>query len=309
MKADSHSMTEAIESSEMSDYSKRVYQGVRVKHTVKDLLAEKRSRQTNGPRYSGRSTSPPPFVQMPGSHLLPSYYGMRRPFISDSDFCPSNKQFSPDMYSSSLAGKAVSSEPSSVSSYSTLIDSYYPDTFADYRSSATFSSPAGSFLPSTALSSLLPPFSGESSHLFLRDAWEQADPEPVPAVEPLCSESLAVMNVPASIPSPEPEGSPSQYRSPSHGSSMCPVSSSQPYTLQALEDAHYHALAPSSSYTVPPSSFTNLSYMSGDLASKMATDDGSESHAGLPQPGDPPSSWAKEDIVGSWSPYEIRRAY
>lgn len=34
------------------DYSKRVYQGVRVKHTVKDLLAEKRSRQTSGPRYS-----------------------------------------------------------------------------------------------------------------------------------------------------------------------------------------------------------------------------------------------------------------
>lgn len=35
-----------------AEYSKRVYQGVRVKHTVKDLLAEKRSRQTNGPRYS-----------------------------------------------------------------------------------------------------------------------------------------------------------------------------------------------------------------------------------------------------------------
>lgn len=34
------------------DFSKRVYQGVRVKHTVKDLLAEKRSQQTNGPRYS-----------------------------------------------------------------------------------------------------------------------------------------------------------------------------------------------------------------------------------------------------------------
>lgn len=39
------------------EYSKRVYQGVRVKHTVKDLLAEKRSRQTNGPRYSVSTTS------------------------------------------------------------------------------------------------------------------------------------------------------------------------------------------------------------------------------------------------------------
>lgn len=36
----------------LPECSKRVYQGVRVKHTVKDLLAEKRSRQTNGPRYT-----------------------------------------------------------------------------------------------------------------------------------------------------------------------------------------------------------------------------------------------------------------
>lgn len=34
------------------EYSKRVYQGVRVKHTVKDLLAEKRSRQTSGPCFA-----------------------------------------------------------------------------------------------------------------------------------------------------------------------------------------------------------------------------------------------------------------
>lgn len=34
-----------------AEYSKRVYQGVRVKHTVKDLLAEKRSRETSGPCY------------------------------------------------------------------------------------------------------------------------------------------------------------------------------------------------------------------------------------------------------------------
>lgn len=34
------------------DYSKRVYQGVRVKHTVKDLLAEKRSRQTSNTRLN-----------------------------------------------------------------------------------------------------------------------------------------------------------------------------------------------------------------------------------------------------------------
>lgn len=102
-----------------------------------------------------------------GSHMLPSYYGMRRPFISDSDFCPSTKQFSPDVYSSTLGGKPLGCEPSTMSSYSSLIDSYYPETFGDYRSAAAFSSSGGSFLPSSALSSLLPPFSGESSHLFL----------------------------------------------------------------------------------------------------------------------------------------------
>ncbi|MED6286971.1 hypothetical protein ILYODFUR_008294 [Ilyodon furcidens] len=142
-----------------TEYSKRVYQGVRVKHTVKDLLAEKRSRQTNGSRYNGGSTTPPSFVQMPGSHMLPSYYSMRRPFISDSDFCTSTKQFPPDVYSST--------SPSTMTSYSSLIDSYYPETFGDYRSAATFSSSGSSFLPSTAISSLLPPFSGESPHLFL----------------------------------------------------------------------------------------------------------------------------------------------
>ncbi|KAH0623317.1 hypothetical protein JD844_031525 [Phrynosoma platyrhinos] len=35
-----------------ADYGKRIYQGVRVKHTVKDLLAEKRSRQTSNSRLN-----------------------------------------------------------------------------------------------------------------------------------------------------------------------------------------------------------------------------------------------------------------
>ncbi|XP_047449155.1 uncharacterized protein C11orf53 homolog [Mugil cephalus] len=295
-----------------TEYSKRVYQGVRVKHTVKDLLAEKRSRQTNGPRYSGGSTTPPSFVQMPGSHMLPSYYGMRRPFISDSEFCPSTKQYSPDVYSSTLGGKSLGCEPSSMASYSSLIDSYYPETFGDYRSAATFSSSGGSFLPSSALSSLLPPFSTEPSHLFLRDSWEQSVPEPASQVEPLCSESLAPVSVPPSMPSPEPPGSPSQYRSPSRGSSMGPVSSGQPYTLHPLEDAHYHPLTTSSSYPIPSSTFSCPSYMSSpvsDLVSKIVTEEATDAHSSLPASADPHSSWAKEDGVNSWSPYEIRRAY
>ncbi|XP_026220946.1 uncharacterized protein C11orf53 homolog [Anabas testudineus] len=289
-----------------TEYSKRVYQGVRVKHTVKDLLAEKRSRQTNGPRYSGGSTTPPSFVQVPGSHMLPSYYGMRRPFISDSDFCPSTKQFSPDVYSSTLGGKPLGCEPSSMSSYSSLIDSYYPETFGDYRSAAAFSSSGGSFLPSSALSSLLPPFSGESSHLFLRDSWDQSVPEPVSQVEALCPDNLASISVPPSMPSPEPPSSPSQYRAPSRGSS-----SGQAYTLHPLEDAHYHPLTTSSSYPIPSSTFPCPPYMSSsvsDLVSKMVTEEG-DGHGSLPPSSEAHASWAKDDGVSSWSPYEIRRAY
>ncbi|KAF7647192.1 hypothetical protein LDENG_00176070 [Lucifuga dentata] len=76
---------------------------------------------------------------MPGSHMLPGYYGMRRPFISDADFCPSAKQFSSDVYPSTLGGKALGCEPP-MTGYSSLIDSYYPETFGDYRSAAAFSS-------------------------------------------------------------------------------------------------------------------------------------------------------------------------
>lgn len=97
--------------------------------------------------------------------MLPSYYGMRLPVISDSDFCPSAKQFSPDVYSSTFGGKPLGSECTSYSS--SLIDAYYPESFGDYRSTAGFSSSGGSYLPSSSLSTLLPPFSGESSHLFL----------------------------------------------------------------------------------------------------------------------------------------------
>lgn len=297
-----------------TDFSKRVYQGVRVKHTVKDLLAEKRSRQTSGPRYSGGSTTPPSFMQMSGSHVLPGYYGMRRPF--DSDFCSSSKQFSPELYSAGLGAKALGCEGSSVSSYSPFIDSYYPDTFGDYRTASAFSSSSGSFLPSSALtssaltssalSSLLP-FSGESSHLFLRDSWEQPVSEPVSQVDPLCGEALAPVSVPAS--SPEAPSSPSQYRPPSRGSALAPLS--QSYTLHPLEDAHYHSLTPSSAAAAGSSPYSGASYAcppyisTPELMSKIS--DEGEGHS-LP-PGDAHPPWAKDDPVSAWSPYEVRRSY
>lgn len=276
--------------------------------------------------------------------MLPSYYGVRRPFISDSDF--SNKQFSPDVYSTTLAGKPLSCESAAMSGYPSLIDSYYPEAFGDYRSATAFSSPGGSFLPPSALSSLLPSYGGESSHLFLvgrvrlrgekrnrrssekprtrwplsslpdvsslisrlfqRDSWDQSVPEPVSQVEPLCTSSLA--SVPPSMSSPDPPGSPSQYRSPSRSSSM----SAQPYTLHPLEDAHYHSLTPSTSYPLPSTSFPCPPYTGspiGDLVSKMVTEETTEGQVGLSADGEGHPCWPKEDGMNSWSPYEVRRAF
>lgn len=98
--------------------------------------------------------------------MLPGYYGMRRPFISDSEFCHPGKQFSPEVYPSSLGGKALPTDPSSVAGYSSLIDSYYPESFGDYRNTA-FSSAGSSIFPSSALSTLLPPPFPGDSHFIL----------------------------------------------------------------------------------------------------------------------------------------------
>ncbi|XP_077468107.1 POU domain class 2-associating factor 2 [Stigmatopora argus] len=283
-----------------TEYSKRVYQGVRVKHTVKDLLAEKRSRQTNAPRYSSGSTTPPSFVQMSGSHMLPSYYGMRRPFISDSDFGPSTKQFSSDVYPSTYGGRTLGCDKSGFS----LIDTYYADTFSEYRNNAAnFSSSGGSFLPSSALSSLLPPpFTGESSHVYMRDSWEQSVPEPVPQAELLCPDNLASVSVPSS----DSQGSPSH---PSQGSSMGLASSSQSYTLHSLEDANYYLLTSTNSYAAPPSTFPSPAYMNSDPVSKIVTEDAVDSHSGLPLNVEAHTCWDKDDTVSAWSSYELRRAF
>ncbi|KAI1893465.1 hypothetical protein AGOR_G00124000 [Albula goreensis] len=279
-----------------TEYSKRVYQGVRVKHTVKDLLAEKRSRQTNVPRYSGgTSSSQPAFVQMPGSHMLPGYYGMRRPFISDSEFCHPGKQFSSEVYTSSLGGKTISSDPSAVAGYSSLIDSYYPESFGDYRSTA-FSSGGSSIFPPSALSSLLPPFSGDS-HFLLRDSWDQPPSDGVSSGEGLCTDSLAPVQAPASVTGPD-SGSPSPYRGSNRGSS-----SSQNYSLHSLDEVHYSAPYSSSSYACPP-------YMTvpSDMPPKMPTLSVEESDS-APPPLSDPTPWQKDDGTSTWSPYEIRRTY
>ncbi|XP_036379640.1 uncharacterized protein C11orf53 homolog [Megalops cyprinoides] len=285
-------------------YSKRVYQGVRVKHTVKDLLAEKRSRQTNGSRYNG-GTSPPQsaFVQMPGSHMLPGYYGMRRPFISDTELCHSTKPFSPEGYTPTLGSKPLSCDPTAMTGYPSFMDGYYPESLGDYRSSA-FSTGGNSLFPPAALPSLLPTFSGDSSHFFLRDSWEQNTTDAVNQTEVLCSDGLATAPAPPPAPpsltSPETT-SPNHYRTSGRGSGL---STSQSYPLHSLDDAHYPT-----SYPPTPSYLACPSYMTtpNELASKMTPLPSEDSNT-APSSSDT-LSWAKDDGSGSWSPYEVRRAY
>lgn len=110
--------------------------------------------------------------------------------------------------------------------------------------------------------------------------------------------------------SPDPPGSPSQYRSPSRSSSM----GGQPYALHPLEDAHYHSLTPSTSYPLAPAPapFPCPPYMSspiGDLVSKMGPEEAAEGQVGLGADGEGHPCWPKEDGMNSWSPYEVRRAF
>ncbi|KAK3509494.1 hypothetical protein QTP70_035150 [Hemibagrus guttatus] len=292
---------------ETAEYSKRVYQGVRVKHTVKDLLAEKRSRQTNVPRFSAAaSSSQPAFVQMPGAHMLPGYYSMRRPFLPDSELCHQMKQYTSDSYSSALGSKAFSYEHSS--SYPSFIDSYYqPDSFGDYRSATAYTAGGGSLFSPSALSTLLPSLSGEtSSHLLLRDPWEQPSEDHVSQPEVLCPEGTAPVADSPSLGADS--GSSSPYRLSTSRSSGSVPSSSQPYTLQTLEDVHYPAASYSSasSYSCPP-------YMTnpGDLTVvKMASVSSDEAGGGVASLSDTTAQgWAKDDGSSSWMSYETRRAF
>ncbi|KAG7484013.1 hypothetical protein MATL_G00044660 [Megalops atlanticus] len=320
------SRSKTLVTMETDVYSKRVYQGVRVKHTVKDLLAEKRSRQTNGSRYNG-GTSPPQsaFVQMPGSHMLPGYYGMRRPFISDTELCHSTKPFSPEGYPPTLGSKALSCDPTAMTGYPSFMDGYYPESLGDYRSSAfstggTLSSPRRRCPPSYPPSLGTPPTSSwygsptsnmtlitarplPSPHL-ARESWEQNATDAVNQTEVLCSDGLATAQAPPPAPpsltSPETT-SPNHYRTSGRGSGL---STPQSYSLHSLDDAHYPtSYAPTPSYMACPSYMTTPI----ELTSKMAPLPSEDSDTA------PPSSdtlsWAKDDGSSSWSSYEVRRAY
>lgn len=105
-----------------------------------------------------------------GSHMLPSYYSMRRPFLTDSELCPSAKQYTTDPYTPALGSKGLSYDHPST--YPSFIDSYYtPETFGDYRGATAISASGGALFPPSALPHLLPPLSGEAPHLLVKTFW------------------------------------------------------------------------------------------------------------------------------------------
>ncbi|XP_029768758.1 uncharacterized protein C11orf53 homolog [Terrapene carolina triunguis] len=279
-----------------TDYGKRVYQGVRVKHTVKDLLAEKRSRQTSGSRFSGNaSTSPSPFVQMSGSTAMSGYYGVRRSFMSDLDF-HNTKPLSNDVYASSLGAKSFPCDSSAVQGYPPLLDPYFTE---DYRAAAVTPS-TSSLFSTSSLPPLLPPFPNDSAHFLIRDSWEQGMPDSLNQSDAVCSDSLQTLPTTTSCLTSHETGSTSQYRSSSWGSA---IPGAQSYPLHAFEDVHYVPSYPAtSSY-----SFSPFMTVANDLPPKML-------HLSSEEPLDTTSlhdnsSWAKEDGSPVWGTYECRRTY
>ncbi|XP_029428571.1 uncharacterized protein C11orf53 homolog [Rhinatrema bivittatum] len=285
-----------------ADFNKRIYQGVRVKHTVKDLLAEKRSRQTTGSRFNG-SASPvqTPFVQMSGSPpLLSSYYGMRRSFLSDPDF-HSPKQYSNDGCTSTLSAKPLACEPSSAQGYPAMLDPYFTEPFGDYRATHLTTPSMGSLFSASTLPPLLPHFSGDSAHFLLRDSWEQSAPDGINQSDALCPDTLqTVSSSMANCLVTHDQGSTAQYRSSTRGAA---VPGTPSYSLHAFDEAHYTSAFP----TTPSYSFPSFMTVANELSSKIAhlpSEETSEASALHDS-----SSWPKEDANIIWGSYEFRRNY
>ncbi|XP_045411583.1 uncharacterized protein C11orf53 homolog [Lemur catta] len=283
------------------DYSKRVYQGVRVKHTVKDLLAEKRSRQTSNSRFNGSvSSSQSAFVQLPGSPVTSGYYGVRRSFLSDSDFHGS-KPFPNDVYSPSAA-KPFPCEPAAGQGLAGLLEPCFPEPYGDYRAPALPPS-AGSLFSAPALPPpppLLPPFPGDPAHFVFRDSWEQTVPDSLSQPDPMPADTLQTLPPSTSCLSQLESGSTAQHRGSSWGASLA---GAQSYSLHALEDLHHTPGYP----TPPPYPFTPFMTVSNDLPPKavpLSPDEEADTSSFHD-----PSSWTKEDGSLAWGSYDCRRAY
>ncbi|KAM4651641.1 POU domain class 2-associating factor 2 [Discoglossus pictus] len=281
-----------------TDFNKRIYQGVRVKHTVKDLLAEKRSRQTTGPRLNGSTnSSQTPFVQMSSSPVLSGYYGVRRSFLPDGDY-HSTKQYSNDVYSSSIGSKALGCDATSIQSYPPLLDPYFTEPIGEYRGTSLTSS-GGSLFSTSPLPPLLPHLSGDPSHYLLRESWEQTVPDTISQLDVLCTDTAQTVSSSTSCLSPESGGN--HYRSSSRGSSS---HGTQSYSLHPLDDVHYSASFPSaSSYAFPPF-MTVTNELTPKMVHHLSSEDSTETNSLQEN-----SPWPKDDANTVWGPYELRRNY
>lgn len=91
---------------------------------------------------------------------MSGYYGVRRSFLSDSDF-HSTKQFANDACTSSVA-RPFPCESSAGQSHPALLESYFPEPYADHRPSA------GPLFSASPLPPLLPPpFPSDPTHFVL----------------------------------------------------------------------------------------------------------------------------------------------
>ncbi|XP_075459277.1 POU domain class 2-associating factor 2 [Ascaphus truei] len=281
-----------------TDFNKRIYQGVRVKHTVKDLLAEKRSRQTTGSRLHGSTNaSQTPFVQMSSSPALSGYYGVRRSFLPESEF-HATKQYSNDLYSSSLGSKSLTCDPTSIQGYPPLLDPYFTESIGDYRTTS-ITSGSGSLFSASSLPPLLPHFSGDPSHYLLRDSWEQTVPDAINQLDVLCPDTSQTVSSSTSCLTPESGGA--HYRSSSRGSS---TQGTQSYSLHALDDVHYSTSFPAtSSYSFSPI-MTVTSELTPKMIHHLSAEDSTETNSLQDN-----SAWPKDEANTVWGPYELRRNY
>ncbi|KAM9299394.1 POU domain class 2-associating factor 2 [Gastrophryne carolinensis] len=282
-----------------NDFNKRIYQGVRVKHTVKDLLAEKRSRQTTGSRLNG-STNPSqtPFVQMSSSPVLSGYYGIRRPFLSESEFHTS-KQYSNDIYSSTLGSKSLGCDSASIQSYPPSLDPYFSDSLGDYRSTSIYSA-SGSLFAAPSLPPLLPHYSGDPSHYLLRDSWEQTVPDPMNQLDALCTDTSHAVS--SSTNCISHESGATHYRGVSRGSTSMQIGPS--YSLHSLDDVHYSSTIP----TTPSYAFSPYMTVNNELTAKMSHALSHEDSTDTSSMQDS-TAWTKEDPNTVWEPYEVRITY
>ncbi|XP_013366641.1 PREDICTED: uncharacterized protein C11orf53 homolog [Chinchilla lanigera] len=233
---------------------------------------------------------------------MSGYYGVRRSFLSDSDFHGS-KPFGSDAYTPGVA-KPFACEPAAAQGPAALLEPGPAEPFADPRALAP--GPGAGAGPAALLGAaplpplLPPPFPGDPAHFLLRDSWEQTVPDGFSQPDPVPAEALQTLPPSTSCLSPLESASTTQHRSASWGA---PLAGTQPYSLHTLEDLHHPAGYPAP----PPYPFAPLVTMSNDLLPKglpLSPEEGTDTSS-LHDP----SPWTKEDGSMAWGAYECRRAY